>query len=116
MGLFDDLQEVGVDVEDALVRLMGDFAIYEKMIKRIPANIEMYEVEKYFENGDFETVLTNTHTLKGYMGNLSVTPLYKGYSKIVELLRAEKYDEARQVYFEIIPIQEKIVAVIKEYC
>ena len=46
-------------------------------------------------------------------GNLSLTPLYEAYTKIVDLLRMGNVEEANRIYLEVLPVQEEILARIR---
>ena len=55
------------------------------------------------------------HALRGTSGNLSITPVYEAYTEIMNLLRAGRPDEAKQLIAKIIPVQEQIVSCIEKY-
>ena len=55
------------------------------------------------------------HTIKGTAGNLSITPLYKGYSEALELLRAGQPKEAKERLEKVLAVQEEIVLCIKKH-
>lgn len=115
MGKIDELKSLGVNVEEALDRFMGNGALYEKMLGKLTAAVRDVQVLPCFEAGDNEAALENAHALKGVTGNLSVTPLYKGYTDIVDELRAGNPDKARKILDDILPVQEKIIACIEKY-
>lgn len=115
MSLLDELKENGADTADGLNRLMNNEAIYVKLLKKLPDSISQQEVLPFIDSGDIETATRNAHTIKGVTGNLSITPLYKNYTEIVNLLRAGKVDEARKLYVETVPVQEKFIEIIKKY-
>ena len=48
------------------------------------------------------------------MGNLSVTPLYEGYTKIVNDLRAGQPEPAKAELERILPIQKQIIDCIEK--
>ncbi len=112
MNLLEELQALGVDTDDALSRFMGNAALYERMLNKLPKAVADTEVLPFFEKGDYEKALVQAHTLKGVTGNLSVTPLYAGYSEVVRLLRAGEPEAARAELERILPVQEKILACI----
>lgn len=108
-SLFDELKGLGVDVDEGLQRFMNNSSLYERMLGKFTDNATRLNVMQCFEEGDLENALTTAHTLKGVTGNLSITPLYKGYSEIVALLRANKPDEARKILEDLLPVQKKII-------
>lgn len=115
MSKIDDLKALGVNVDEALERFMGNGALYEKMLNKLTAAVKDVQVLPFFEAGDHKTALENAHALKGVTGNLSVTPLYKGYTEIVDELRAGNPEKARQVLDDMLPVQEQIIECIEKY-
>lgn len=112
MNFLEELKGLGADVDDALNRFMNNEGLYKRMLAKLPLNIEKLEVLSFIESGDTKTALENAHTLKGVMGNLSLTPLYKAYTDIVASFRADKPEEAKAILLEAMPVQEKIIACI----
>ncbi len=112
MSMIDELQTLGVNTEEGLGRFMNKASLYERMLGKLPKAVADSETLPCFENGDLQAAEVNAHTLKGVMGNLSVTPLYEGYSEVVRLLREGDPIGARTELERILPIQEKIIACI----
>ncbi len=115
MGLFEELAELGVDIEDATTRFMNNSALFEKMLKKLPKVVDDAEVIPFIESGDYETAFSNAHTLKGVMGNLSITPLYKCYSEALNLFREGNNTAAKELIEQSAELQQKIVECIKRY-
>ena len=115
MSLLTELEAVGVDIQDGLKRFVNNAALYEKMLKKFPAAAGDLPVLVHFESGNFEAAVANAHTLKGMTGNLSLTPLYKGYTEIVALLRAGDQGKAKELLLGILPVQEGIIACIQRH-
>ncbi|MBD5462959.1 MAG: hypothetical protein HDR24_07855 [Lachnospiraceae bacterium] len=115
MSMISELQELGADVNDAMQRFMNNASLYERMLKKLPATVKDKPVMEFIESGDIKTAIENAHTLKGVMGNLSVSPLYKAYTDIVNLLREDKPGEAKSILEGCIPVQEQVMACIEKY-
>lgn len=115
MSLIDDLKSLGVNTDEALQRFMGKSELYEKMLGKLTAAINDVPVMPAFDAEDYQKALESAHTLKGVTGNLSVTPLFEGYAKTVDLLRAGEPLKARQVYEEMLPVQKEILNCIEKY-
>lgn len=113
MDLISELKALGIDTEDALKRFSGNEALYKRMIGKFPASAEGLEVMSFIKDGDLATAVSNAHTLKGVTGNLSITPLYTAYTEIVNALRANDPDKAKQLLEDVLPVQEKIIECIK---
>lgn len=113
MSLFEELNNLGADTEGALQRFMNNTALYEKFLGKLTENVNNLKVMPYLDDGDYETALSNAHTLKGVTGNLSITPLYKAYSDIVAMLRANEPEKAKSILTDILPVQEQIICCIE---
>ncbi len=114
MSQIEELKNLGVNVGDAMQRFMGNEKLFLKMIAKLPRSVREIDLKPDFDAGNSEQVTRDAHTIKGVMGNLSVEPLYKAYTEIVNLLRAGKPEEARSILTDILPLQEKILTYIEE--
>lgn len=115
MGMMEDLSALGVDTKDALARFMGNSALYEKMLKKFPKTVEDTPVLTYAQSEDYETATSNAHALKGVTGNLSLTPLYDGYTKIVDMYRESNFEQANALLTKTLEVQQKFLDVIEKY-
>lgn len=115
MGLIEDIALLGADTEDGLARCMGKPDLYERMLKKLPKVVEEAPVMPYVESGDLDTALSNAHTLKGVVGNLSLMSLYNNYTEIVNLFRDSKPEKATELLAETLKIQQSFVDCIKKY-
>lgn len=116
MALLDDLRGIGVDIDAALTRFMGNEELLEMMYKKMPDSIEKNkDVIPQIQAGQVDMAIQKAHTLKGNMGNLSITPMYNAYSDIVNKLRAGDLNGAAQGVNDIQSYQNQVVALIKSY-
>lgn len=115
MGMIEELQAMGADTADALTRFMGNGSLYERMLKKLPKVVDDTPVLEYANSGDFETAISNAHALKGVTGNLSLTPLFTNYTKIVDLYRSGEYEQATKLLSETVELQQKFLDVILKY-
>lgn len=115
MGMFEELKDLGVDVDEGLKRLAGNEAFYKKMLGRIQSMLEDKPIDPDFDAGDYQEVIENAHAIKGATGNLSLTPMYKAYTDIVDLLRQDNPEEARKILVDVLPVQAQIIDVINKY-
>lgn len=115
MGLLEDIALLGADTDDGSTRFMGNTALYERMLKKLPEVIKDNPVQPFVRSGDLETALSNAHTLKGVTGNLSLTPLYNSYVDVVGLLRSGNSEKAEKKLESALEIQQRFVECIKKY-
>lgn len=116
MELFEQLVALGVDVDSAMARFMGNAQLLEMMYKKVPDSLNTNsDIIPHIDAGDISQAIQKTHTLKGNMGNLSITPLFEAYTEIVNDLRAGNTAAAKEKLIEVKPVQDQIMAVIKKY-
>lgn len=117
MGYAEALEGLGVNVEEGLDRVMGDEELYETMLGLFLEMLEEAPVDLAdFDQPEYEILIKRVHSLKGTTGNLSMEPLFEGYTKILGLLRDSKPQEAKEIYEKLLPVQAEIVECIKEHC
>lgn len=115
MELFEELKKLGVDVDDALRRLKGKEDLYQRLLGLYVKTMDEQYVSPDFDANDYSQEIAKAHNIKGTSGNISVTPIYEAYTKIVELLRAGEPEGARKILKDILPLQNEIVECIRKY-
>lgn len=114
MGLFENLKDLDVNIEEGLDRFMGNASLYKRMIGKFVTMMESTSIQSDFDSKNYTQIMEKAHSIKGVAGNLSISPLYKAYSDIVTLLRNNQPEKAKEVFDEILPIQTKILDCIKK--
>lgn len=113
MGLFEELKELGVNVEEGLERVMDDAPLYETMLGMFIDKVNDNQIAmEDFEAEDLDVLISRVHILKGLTGNLAMTPLFTGYLQMLDLLRTGRPREAAKEYERILPVQVTIIECI----
>ncbi len=115
MSLLEELKDLGVDVDGGLKRINGNEKLYTKLLGSFTKAIKTYDVQPDFDADGCAEMIEKTHAIKGVSGNLSITPVYESYTKIVDLLRAGNTEDAKVIIREILPVQAKIVECIEKH-
>ena len=116
MDFFDELRGLDVNVDEGLERVMGDGDLYAMMLDMFVTAIDTTPIRpEEFDGGTLDDLIAKVHTLKGTTGNLSIQPLFTRYTQSLGLLREGKPAEAKAVYLELLPYQEKILDCIKRH-
>lgn len=115
MEMLEELKTLGVDTDGGLLRMNGNANLYVRMLGKFVGMMQKMEIPVDFDNNDYSSVAELVHTIKGTAGNLSLTPIYKAYSEIMDLLRADKPEEAKEILKGIIPVQQDILKCIEKY-
>jgi len=116
MSYFEELKDLGVDVEEGLERVMDDEPLYEMMLGMYLDKVDENPIAmEDFEAENLEGLIGRVHILKGLTGNLAMTPLFAGYLQMLDLLRNGRPKEAVEIYERILPVQTVIIDCIKRH-
>lgn len=88
MCKLDKLKSMGVDVDDAMERLMGNEQLYTKLIGTLLSDESFDQLNDALKENDAKKAFNCAHTIKGITANMGFTPLYELSVKIVEPLRS----------------------------
>ncbi|MEG1603559.1 MAG: Hpt domain-containing protein [Cloacibacillus sp.] len=113
--LFDALGKWGCNVDDALVRLLGDEELYIDCLESVQCDPAFYALGDALRAGDKESAFENAHTLKGVLGNLSLTPLSVTVSEMVEPLRGGSDDGLMPVYEQLMAQRKELEDILSQY-
>ena len=102
----ENLKKFGANTEEALNRCMGNEMLYLKLVDRFLSQNTFPDLVDAIKKGDLEGAFHVAHSLKGVLGNLSLTPLYDVIYNMTEFLRnrtemdynpyIEKYEKSYQ--------------------
>ena len=101
MLTIETMREYGADVEEGLSRCMGNEGFYIKLVNMAVSDDGYSRLEDALNRGDLDKAFETAHSLKGMLGNLSITPLYRPVAELTELLRS-KENADYQEYLRII--------------
>ena len=108
------LAAAGIDVDEALERMMGSEALLERLLGKFPADENYGKLCRALDQGDREAAVAASHALKGVCGNLSMTVLYDLFTRQVALLRQPDTAGAAALMPAIEAAYQKAAAAIRE--
>ena len=88
MLTIDALKQFGANTDEGLTRCMGNEGFYFKLIGKVVEDKNFAALESAIAEKDLDAAFEAAHSLKGVLGNLSLTPIYEPVYEITELLRA----------------------------
>ncbi|MEQ2455319.1 Hpt domain-containing protein [Flavonifractor hominis] len=106
------LKAAGVDTDGAVARFMGNTALYERFLRKFPADPSYGQAVVAMETGELEAVLTAVHTLKGVAGNLGMTRLFDACTHMLEYIRGDRPEQARQCWPDLQQAYEDVLKVL----
>ena len=107
------LEAAGIDVGEALERMMGSEALLERLLGRFLEDGSFSALGAALERGDREGAVAAAHTLKGVCGNLSMTALFGLFTSQVAALREGDLAGAGRLMEEIGPAYSAVTAAIR---
>lgn len=107
------LEAAGIDMGEALERMMGNEALLERLLGKFPDDPQYPTLCAALGCGDMERATAAAHTLKGVCGNLSMTELFRLFTAQVEALRAGDLSAARSLMEQIALAYARVTAAIR---
>ena len=104
MLTIDKLKEFGANTDDALERCMNNEQFYLMLVEKAMNDDSLERLDSALKDGNLDEGFEIAHSLKGVLGNLSLTPLYDVVVEITELLRSRTqtdYEPYMQKAFEL---------------
>ena len=107
------LIKANVDYENGLNRFAGKEALYEKYLLKFKEDPHFEGAKAAYEAADYESLLKETHALKGVAGTLGIMDVYQASAQIVSALRAERIGELPALYEALKISYENIIKILK---
>lgn len=116
MSLFEELEKLGVDVDEGMGRVMDDEPLYETMLSMFVDRVNSNPIKiEDFQGESLDELIEQVHILKGLTGNLAMTSIFEGYMQVLDFLRTDRAKEAAKEYERLLPAQAEIMECIKRY-
>ena len=87
MLTIDTLKAYGANVDEGVVRCMGNEQFYMKLVRKFLEDTRLDTLEQQLAQGDLDSAFETAHALKGMCANLAITPMTQPVSEMTELLR-----------------------------
>ena len=88
MLTMDKLRAWDAGVDAGLGRCLNNEAFYLRLVNKVIGDPAFDRLREACESGNLDQAFDAAHSLKGMLGNLSLTPVLKPVEKITELLRS----------------------------
>ncbi len=108
------LEEAGINVEEALGRFMNNEGLMMKFLLRFPQDKNYPQLQEAMAAGDAEAGYRAAHTLKGVVGNLSMTRLFAVSSVVSDALRGGDLAQAEAKMPELEQAYRQVMEILKE--
>ncbi|MCR5179369.1 MAG: Hpt domain-containing protein [Lachnospiraceae bacterium] len=112
MLTIESLKEFGADTVSGLQRCMGNEALYLRLAGSVAKEPGFDKLKEAIDAGDRSAAFDAAHSLKGVLGNLSITPLYNKAAEISDALKAGEDRDYAALVGELTALKDKYAALI----
>ena len=113
MLTIDTLKAFGANTDEGVARCAGKPDFYLRLVNRVPGDANFEKLADAIARNDLDAAFDAAHSLKGVVGNLSLTPIFTPVSEITESLRARKEMDYSPLLSEILAKWEELKALDK---
>ena len=109
------LNEMGCNTKEGLARCMNNEKFYIKMVMMGLKDKNFGALDKAVAEKNIKAMEDVSHALKGVMGNLAITPLYKLFEQMNTMLKPDNYKpnaDYTSVYKLIKDTREKFLSLL----
>ena len=106
----ESLEEVGANVEEGLARCLGKKDFYLKMVNMALSNQNFELLGASLKEKNFDRAFELCHSLKGVVGNVSLSPLYDSLCSLTEKLRSHADGDYDTLFGEVMAAREKFLS------
>lgn len=110
----EELKKHGIDIERGIKRFSGKRVLYIKYLKEFIKDENMQEIKSCMEAEDYELVQKKVHALKGIVGNLSIDVLYDNSCQMMEALKQENIEKAKELFQQMSQIYIQVCDLISK--
>lgn len=109
----EQLEKVRIDVEGTLDRMMGNEALFMRILNKFLEDRSFSRLKEFQAAGDYVQAFAHAHTLKGLSANLGMKGVCEEAAELVETLRPLKDNQTNAATEEL--IRDKVEKLEIEY-
>ena len=114
MITIDGLKEFGANVDEGLARCVNNEAFYLKLVNMAYKDDGFDKLKNAVGANDLDTAFEAAHSLKGILGNLSLTPVYEPVAEVTELLRSRQEIDYSPYIDRILEQRDRLAALAED--
>ena len=114
MMTIDTLKAFGANTEEGLGRCMNNEAFYFRLVGMSVQDANFARLQEAVASHDLDAAFEASHALKGVLGNLALTPLFRPASEMCELLRNRTEMDYEPLLDELMQAKVQLDALLAE--
>jgi HPt (histidine-containing phosphotransfer) domain-containing protein len=114
MLTIEKLQSFGADTKEGLHRCCGNESLYLRLVKMAASDACFDTLARALDDGDIKAAFSAAHTLKGVLGNLSLTSMFHIAAAMTETLRSGSDDGCRELASELFALRDELLRLCED--
>ena len=110
--VFEKLENWGCDVTGAMERFLEDEELYLTCLLAVTEDSNFETLGEALQEQNIEQAFESSHTLKGVLANMGLSPMFLLAEQIVEPLRKGSFENVMDSYEELLEAKKYL----KEIC
>ncbi len=108
------MEDQGMDVAGALGRMMGNEALFVRIMKKFLDDQSFGKLKDALAQKDYDAAFEGAHALKGVAGNLGLNPVMEADIVILEKLRRKETEGLEADFEKLNMLYEETCEILKE--
>lgn len=100
--LLQQLQELGAETEQTVLRFSNHVEIYQKYLLKFPEEPTMQHLKTAMQQKNYISAQKAAHTLKGLAGNLGLLPIFDIAADLSDTLKSENFTQSEEIFAELL--------------
>ena len=113
MSKLDKLIEY-INTKEGLERCLNNEDFYLRLVNKALNDDSYFKLKEELANKNLDEAFKTAHSLKGVIGNLSLTPMYEIIYELTEYLRKKEDIDYSNYLERLFMIREELLNIIKE--
>ena len=113
MSKLDKLIEY-INTKEGLERCLNNEDFYLRLVNKALNDDSYFKLKEELANKNLDEAFKIAHSLKGVIGNLSLTPMYEIIYELTEYLRKKEDIDYSNYLERLFRIREELLNIIKE--
>lgn len=110
--IFQKLEKWGCDVNGAMERFLEDDELYLSCLQLVVSDSNLEKLGTALKEKNVEQAFDYSHTLKGVLANLGLTPMFLLAEQIVEPLRKGSAENLWEQYEALLGSNEQLKSIL----
>ena len=96
--LFEQMERLGMNTQEALGRFMGNKPLFLSFVRQLPDKLDLTRIRQALDAEDEDTFYMGVHNLKGLAANLSIVPISDCAQAILVEYRGTKFKNKKKLF------------------